>query len=283
MPKLGIGTATGPVTFKKLSIGDIGGPKRIKKLYIGDSGSPKLIFSEGLPDGYMYDFNATIGQYNQPEVGYIINSVNGAPSAIQPYHLVLGGGSTWGLSSLGGRKQSFNNNSVHCGRGGTFRFPNPVNNATLLLVQRLNTDVLTNDSFTNTCNFNQIGEYRYASDYFYYTGAEISNLSFRKENTSFQVTGGNSLAWINKQIAFYWMYTVGNTVYYRIRAMDGNVWTHSVAKTNSVPVQDVRVCDWGGGGVEALTGELFQFTIWNRDLTNEEIADSENFLIEKWQ
>ena len=78
------------------------------------------------------------------------------------------------------------------------------------------------------------------------------------------------------------MYTSGTNISYRIRSEKGNVWTKDVPKDNNVQVQDVRVCDWGGAGVDALTGELYEFIIWPRTLSHQEILDAEEFLLEKW-
>ena len=291
MPKLYIGDHNNnPVRLKKMWIGDHNNnPIKLKKIWIGDqNNNPVLIFTEGVPDGYIYDFDASFGQYNQNPVTAIVNATNNIPYPIQLFHPILGGGNSWGLSSWDGRPISFNNQSVKCGRGGTFRLPNPVNDATLLLVQRLNenTEFSESGSILNSCYFNAKGEYVYNSDYFSYTGATIGEFIFRKDGGGIFLVGplknNAPVTFMNKNLCFCWMYTSGSNVNYRVRSWDGNLWTRTVPKESNVQIQDVRVCDWGGAGVTALAGELHEFIIWPRALSSQEILDAEEFLQEKW-
>lgn len=291
MPKLYIGDHNNnPVRLKKMWIGDHNNnPVKLKKIWIGDqNNNPVLIFTEGVPDGYTYDFDASFGQYNQSSVTAIVNATNNIPYPIQLFHPILGGGNSWGLSSWDGRPISFNNQAIRCGRGGTFRLPNPVNDATLLLVQRLNDNTeYAYGSFTNSCYFNAKGEYVYNSDYFSYTGAQVGGFSFRRDYNGTYKIGDfsghvDALSFVNRNLCIYWMYTSGTNISYRIRSEKGNVWTKDVPKDNNVQVQDVRVCDWGGAGVDALTGELYEFIIWPRALSHQEVLDAEEFLLEKW-
>jgi hypothetical protein len=298
MPKLYIGDSNNnPIRLKKMYIGDgNNNPIKLKKIWIGDSSNnPLLIFTEGATEGYMYDFDASTGQYNQTRVSSIINAVNGAPSKIQPWHLITDKTDTWGLGSWDGRPISFNNQNGRCGRGGTFRFPNPVDNATLVCVQRLNFDLLSNEMFTNSCYFNEKGEYRYETDRFYYTGRTIATLTYRdgayvppqmidfdsrpQVNTS---GGTEAVPFINQNTCCVWMYTNGNNVHYRIKSYKNDLWTKVGTRESISQIQDVRVCDHAGGGVEALTGELYEFIIWPRILTAEEIAETEEYLLDKW-
>lgn len=288
MPKLYIGDSNNnPIQLKKMYIGDSNNnPIKLKKIWVGDSNNnPVLIFSEGVPDGYMYDFDASFGQYNQSRVGYIINAVNGAPSKLQPWHLITDKTDTWGLSKWGGRPISFNNSNGLCGRGGTFRFPNPVDNATLVLVQRLSTSALGEEYFTNSCYFNTKGDYCYAPDYIYYTGDTIGSLNFRKVNGTFQAWDhANSYltSFVDNQLCVVWLYTENGKLNWRIKAINGQEINISESLKTAKQIQDVRVCDWAGGGVYALTGDLYEFIIWPRSLTSQERADSEAFLLDKW-
>lgn len=289
MPNLYIGNiGNAPTRLKKMYVGDSSNnPVRLKKIWIGDqNNNPKLIFSEGVADGYIYDFDASTKQYNQNPVGSIINSVNGAPHAIQQWHLTIPTSTVWGLSSVEGRPISFNNRDYVCGRGGSFRLPSPVDDATLLMVQRLDTTwVGANEVFTNCCYFNEKGTYVYHTDYFTYTGEEIANLTYRKYDESFDISvsgAGGRQSSINRTLSISWLYTEGNTVKTRIKPFGGEPIIYSGTRTSLKQIQDIRVCDWAGGGVYALTGELYEFIIWPRLLTEDERIDTETFLFEKW-
>lgn len=289
MPNLYIGNINNnPTKIKKMYIGDNNNnPIKLKKIWIGDkNNNPKLIFSEGVPDGYIYDFDASFNQYNQSEVGSIINAVNRVPYQIQPWHLIIPSSTVWGLGQVSGRPISFNNQNTVCGRGGTFRLPNPVDNATLVLVQRLDSDMLPgNDSFTNCCYFNEIGSYIYQSDYFMYTSEEIARLQFRENYGSIGVgkDAEHLHPALNKHLCIVWFYTEDSQVKIKIKSLDEGEAIYTSNRTSSKKIQDIRVCDWAGGGVQALTGELYEFIIWPRSLSEEEKLDAENFLFEKWK
>lgn len=289
MPKLYVGDLQNrPIRLKKMYIGnENNNPIKLKKIWIGDQNNyPRLIFSEGLPDGYLYDYSAIEKQYNQSIIPEIINSVDGKPHKIQRLYLPLVSSEIWGLGSCEGRPKSFNNANCQCGRGGTFRLPNPVNDATLLLVQRLSLQMTPgSDMFTNTCCFNPIGEYGYATDYYFYSSELIGSIIFRKINNHFQIDGQpvNAVEFVNNQLCIVWLYTEDNQIKYRIKSINGDLYNCSLEKKSNKQIQDVRVCDWAGGGVEALTGELYEFVIWPRALTLKEKIEAENFLFDKWK
>lgn len=289
MPNLYIGNANNsPTKLKKIYVGNINNnPTRLKKIWIGDSSNnPVLIFSEGLPDGYLYDFDASFEQYNQPTIGNIINAVNNAPYPIQQWHPQFPSSTVWGLGKVDGRPISFNNQNTVCGRGGTFRLPYPVTDATLVLVQRLNTDMIVgNEVFTNSCYFNEMGDYIYYSDYFVYSGEQIGSLLFRKYNDSFWVGSsevGDINSFINKELTITWLYTENSEVKTKVKTSSGNESVYTASRGSNKQIRDIRVCDWAGGGVLALTGEVYEFIIWPRSLSEEEKIDAENFLFEKW-
>ena len=164
-----------------------------------------------------------------------------------------------------------------------------------MCVQRLNFDLLSNETFTNSCYFNEKGEYRYETDKFYYTGRTIATLTYRdgqyipplmqefdsrpQVNTS---GGTEAVPFINQNTCCVWMYTNGNNVNYRIKSYKNDLWTKVATRESVSQIQDVRVCDHAGGGVEALTGELYEFIIWPRVLTTEEITETEEYLLDKW-
>lgn len=292
MAKLYIGNSNNtPTRIKKLWIGNSNNtPVRIKKLWIGNSSNrPVLIFTEGATEGFVYDFDASYGQDNSWELNRIINSVDNVPHELQPILNPVIPNKTWVYSSIDGRPRSFNNNkgSFTCGRGGTFRLPTTVNDATIALVQRLDMSALTqSDSFTNCCYFNQRGNYVYYPDRYEYTGAQIGILAFRRVNNDFQV--GDIFNWqtvnfINKNLCVVWMYTSGSQIKYEIVSSGGQRWSYQVQKTNNYTFQDIRICDWAGGGVRSLSGELYEFLIWPKALTQAERQETEEYLLDKWQ
>lgn len=292
MPKLYYGNSSNnPVRLKKVWFGNSSNnPVKIKKIWVGDSSNnPKLIFMEGASDGYTFDYDAS-AQGSTGAKTSIINSVNSAPHQLQDKLLPYPGDKSWMVSSLEGRPISFNNNNgaLICGRGGTFRLSNPVNDVTLLVVQRLDIDkISTKANFTNSCFFNEQGSYGYTEDNYFYTGRTIGEFLFRgNESNGFKIgplASQDNLTFINRKICAYWMYTSGNNVYYEVKSIDGETWSKSVTKQNSIPVQDVRVCDHAGGGVDSLTGELYEFIIWPRALSKQERTETEEFIFDKWK
>lgn len=292
MPKLYIGDLQNrPIRLKKMYIGnENNNPIKLKKIWIGDQNNyPRLIFSEGLPDGYLYDYNASEGQYNQSSVTSIINSVNGLPHALQVQTPSFPNSSkSWGLSSVGGRKKSFNNYNVDCGRGGTFRLPYPVNDATLMMVKRFDNTMLQGfqDTFFNMIYFNEAGYFGgNSSNDNTYSGRKIADFTFRYQDRVFKYTGTSSYSEINftdKNIGIYWMKTEGTNQRIRIRLFNGYTWERLNPKLLNIPYQDIRVCDYWGGGVLALTGEIYRFTIWPKSLSENEMLEAEQSIIETW-